>query len=195
MDEKLKEKIIQLAKEAEVYFGEPLSKEEIERMESKLGLTLPKEYKEFLETFGCIERLEVLGSCPKRLKKYRHSSGEELWSALGLTLSLREDYSTFPKNCVAIMYDQHSGYYCVVCGGKDHGKVIYWNPWCDPEQAYPNIPKPEWFEENPDWAQGHLTGKKEDFWVEGLDFWSWLIKTLEENAARIKKEKEMRKGE
>jgi hypothetical protein len=189
MDEKLKEKIIQLAKEMNVQFGEPLSIKEIERIESKLGLHIPKEYKEFLETFGCVEDFEVLGSCPKLLKKYRHSSGEELWSALGHTLYLREEYSTFPKNCIAIKYDGHTGYYCIVCGGKDHGRVIYWDPWCDPEQAYPNIPKPEWFEKHPNWARGHPTGKKEDFWVDALDFWSWLIERFEEYREIMREEK------
>lgn len=196
MDEKLKEKIKQLAKEARVKFGQPLSSKEIQEMENKLQLTLPKEYKEFLEEFGCVETLEILGSAPSSLKRYRLPSGEELWSALGMTLDTR-GYSTFPKNCVVVQDDGGGGYYCVVCGGRDHGKVIYWDSDCDPEQAYPNIPKPEWFERHPNWARGdpekgippHPTGKKEDFWVEALDFWSWLIQQLEERKRKIEAER------
>jgi len=192
MDKQLKEKIQQLAKEAKVKFGKPLTLEEIQETETKLRLKIPQEYRDFLEIFGCMQGvgLEVLGRAPDRFT-VRRPTGEIRGSALGRTLDLREAYPTFPKNCIAIEFDGGEGWYCIVCGGEDHGKVIYWDMWCDPEQAYPNIPKPEWFKKHPNWAKGHITGKKEDFWVEAFDFWSWLIKRLEETKREVE---EKRKG-
>jgi hypothetical protein len=127
--------------------------------------------------------LEILGSVSPFGKGHLRPDGIEQLSALGMTLWLRED-PFFSKNCVVLLDDVGEGYYCLVCSGKDYGKVIYWDKWCDPKEAYPNIPKPEWFEKHPNWSGGHITGKKEDFWVEELDFWIWLIKMLEKDSKR-----------
>jgi len=58
----------------------------------------------------------------------------------------------------------------VVCSGKDNGKVIFWQHDVYPEEVYPN----------------HPLGKP-DFWIEGSDFWSWLVE-------RLKRIKESNKG-
>jgi hypothetical protein len=170
----------------------PLISSEIEAMEEKLGFTFPKEYKEFLEIFGYLDPgwgNEILGKVPPRLKSDPNNpkhlvDGFPKWSVAGQTFYLRKGYSTFPKNCAAISFDGGDGWYCIVCEGKDKGKVIYWDSYCDPKQVYPNIPTPEWFIKHPNWDAIHVTKKKEDFWVEGLDFWSWLLKETKERKRR-----------
>jgi hypothetical protein len=194
MEEKLKQKILALCKAKKVRVGEPLTPKDIERIESKLGFEIPQEYKDFLATFGSLTGfgLEIMGNVPPESKGHILPCGEESLSALGTTLDLRERFLTFPRNCIAIEYDGGDGYYCLVCSGKDYGKVIFWDMWCDPKQAYPNIPTPEWFKKHPNWARGapeknippHLTGKKEDFWVEGFDFWHYVILRLQKCRGR-----------
>lgn len=179
MDKTLREKIENLANVAKVIFCKPLAEEEIQKIESRLQLLLPEEYKEFLKNFGCADGvgLEIMG----RTTREGHilPSGEESMSALGRTLALREDFPKFPRNCIAIEYDGGDGYYCVVCGRNDYGKVVYWDMYLEPEQAYPNEPKPEWYEKHPN-------EPKVDFWVEAPDFWTYLIKRLRETMQKAK---------
>lgn len=201
MDEKIKSQIEELVKSEPLngrWSKKPLTSEQVQAMEEKLGFTFPEEYREFLQVYGWLEPgwgEPVLGKAPAM---DTHPDwvieGFQKWSVAGRTISLRKGYPTFPKNCAAIQFDGGDGWYCIVCEGKDRGKVIYWDSFCDPKQAYPNIPTEEWFEENLDWDRGdsekdipsHPNSKKKDFWAEGLDFWSWLLRLLR----GLKKQKE-----
>lgn len=188
MNNQIKEWLEKAVAERNFKFGNPMSQEEIASMEKKLQVKIPKEYREFLENYGCIRPEEILGSVIPNLKQYKLETGEYLWTAEGWTLDLRRAKDIdgdpswdFPKNCIVINVDGGGGYFCVVCGGKDDGRVILWDSYCDPKQAYPNNPTEEWFKEkeNIDWDLVHVTKKKEDFWVQELDFWRFLFRIFE----------------
>lgn len=196
MDEKIKRQIEELVKSKPLegeWCEKPLTSSEIEVIEERLGFTFPKEYREFLEVFGWLDPgwgEEIIG---KALLDYDIEQ-----SVVTRTLNLREKYSSFPKNCAAINFDGGEDWYCIICDGKDKGRVIFWESLTDPNQVYPNIPSPEWFKKYPDWVEDHITGEKEDFWTRGLDFWSWLMGEIEERRQEkeeiLKKERTEREG-
>jgi len=135
--------------------------QEIEKIEHKLEVSFPNEYKEFLQNFGWISIGEI-------------AEIADLGSNLEETLQLREGYGDkFSKNLVPLHDDGFGNYHCLVCGGKDNGKVIFWQHDVYEGQEYHNIPP----------------GKLEDFWIEASDFWTWLLERLEEKY----KEKEEKK--
>jgi len=139
--------------------GRPMSAKEIQEMEKTLGLKLPQEYKEFLQTFGSlgVVRMEI----------------EDGYSVVKETLSLRENYpDRFPNNLVAVYGDGYGNYYCIVCDGPDYGKVIFWQHDAPLKETYPRYPEGQ-----------------PDFWLEGPDFWTWLLEKLR----RIKKIEEEEK--
>jgi len=128
-------------------------------VESKLGLKFPEDYKQFLKTFGWIYIFELAG----------------INSTLEETLKLRKSYGDeFPNNIIPIDEDGYGNYYCLVCSGKDKGKVIFWQHDLPPEKIYPNIPE----------------GKDKDFWIEASDFWTWLIEQLQADYERSKDKEE-----
>jgi hypothetical protein len=59
--------------------------------------------------------------------------------------------------------DGYGNYYCIVCNGKDNGKVIFWQHDAPSEEVYPRYPEGQ-----------------PDFWIEGPDFWTWLLKKLQQ---------------
>jgi len=130
----------------------------IQEVEKSLGLELPEEYKEFLQKIGWIFGIEYGG----------------LNSAIKMTLQLRENYADkFSKNLIPLHGDGYGNYHCLVCGGKDNGRVIFWQHDVYDGQEYPNIPP----------------GKPEDFWIEAPDFWTWLLERLEEKYKEKEEEK------
>lgn len=143
--------------------------EEIQEMENKLNLRFPKEYKEFLQTFCCLQvyGMDIFGC------------GDGLLSATRETIENQippyPPAGKFPENLVVTSDNGFGDYYCLVCGGIDDGKIIFWQHDVYPEQAYPNYP--------PD--------KGPDFWIEGPDFWTWLLNKLN----MIKKAKEDSEGQ
>ena len=133
-------------------FGKPITLAETHEMESRLNVEFPPELREFLQTFGSlrVKRMEVDG-----------------YTIVQETLDLRENYpDTFPHNLVVVEGDGYGNYYCVVCDGKDYGKVIFWQHDAPLEGIYPKYPE-----------------GKPNFWIEGPDFWTWLLEELQ----RIKK--------
>lgn len=145
--------------------GEPLTTEEIQEIEEKLKVKLPEEYKEFLQTFGS---LSVVG--------LQMIDGH---SVIKETRKLREYYpKTFSYNLIPIEEDGYGNYYCVVCDGKDRGKIIFWQHDVYPDQVYPNYP--------PD--------KDSDFWIESPDFWTWLLERLQLIKKEEKEEKQKEEG-
>ncbi len=168
------QEVRKLAKELDLgYSSSPATHTEIEEMEFQLNVKFPKEYKEFLETFGYLG--EILGA----------KTSDGISWAVKETLSFREGYPgppkksdefpKFPDNVVVVHEDGFGNAYCVVCSGKDQGKVIFWQHDVYSGQEYPNYPE-----------------GKPDFWIEGPDFWTWLLEKLQ----RIKKiEEEEKKKE
>jgi len=145
---KLVEELEELAELPGKPFGKPMSPLEIQEIETKLNLKLPQEYKEFLQTFGSLSviRTEPMG-------------GQEI---IPTTLSLRGNYpDTFSHNLVVVRGDGYGNYHCVVCDGKDYGKVVFWQHDAPLNEVYPNYPE-----------------GKPDFWIEGPDFWTWLLEDL-----------------
>lgn len=152
----IKKQIQLLVKELNGKVGYPTTTAVTDKMESELDLEFPKEYKEFLQTFGWIDATQEIFGGGKNIPK--------ILSAVKETLELRKDYpDTFPKNVVAIHHDGRGNYYCLVCDGKDFGKVIFWQHDVRKNIVYPNNP--------PD--------KESDFWIEGTDFWIWLLETYQ----------------
>lgn len=142
-----------------------LTEEEIQKNEETLGLKYPEQYKEFLRMYGWL----LVGE--------GHLGGKEgVEEALKLQKYHAKD---FPKNLIPLDDNGSGDYYCLVCGGEDHGKVIFWQHDAPDEYTYPNIPDEDWFKQHPDWAKNHINDKKKDFWVEALDFWTWLLNRLE----------------
>ena len=165
-----REQIRQLVKELNGRLGHPATLAEIDEMESELNLEFPKEYKEFLQTFGWIDATQEIFGGGKGIPK--------ILSAVKETLELRKDYpDTFPKNVVAIHHDGRGNYYCLVCDGKDVGKVIFWQHNLDISQVYPNYPP----------------GENNDFWIEGPDLWTWLISTFRETKEAFEEYEEWEK--
>jgi len=152
----IKTQIQQLVKELGGKFGNPTTSVEIQEMELKLNLKFPKEYKEFLQTFGWINAAQEIFGGGKDIPRWL--------SAIQETLELREMHQdAFPMNCVAVHADGFGNYYCIVCDGKDVGKVIFWQHDVDIREIYPNTPPDE----------------ENDFWIEGPDFWTWLLEMLQ----------------
>lgn len=60
---KIKSQIQHLVKNIKGEFGIPMHKKEIKEWEIKLGVTLPSEYKDFLQSFGYLfaSGIEILG--------------------------------------------------------------------------------------------------------------------------------------
>lgn len=143
-------------------FGEPLDSRQIKEMESKLGFSFPEEFKEFLKTFGSfsVMRMECI-------------EGE---AAVKETLDFRRNLpERFPDSLLIIEEDGYGNAYCLVCKGKDYGKVVFWQHDAPLEETYPKHPK-----------------GRPDFWLEGPNFWTWLLDKLQ----RIKKiEDEEKEGE
>jgi len=163
------QKIHKLVKELNLGFGSPAGSGEIERMESELNIKFPKEYKEFLETFGFLGTIlgvecEDISAVKEtlRYRKRRFLDGKQ---------------KPFAKNLVVVEEDGLGNCYCVVCNEVDEGKVIFWQHDVYPEDLYPN----------------HPLGKP-DFWIEGPDFWSWLLRKLQDTK-NIKDEEDNTKKE
>ena len=159
------QKIKELVERLEMWHDQGLSESQIKKQEESLGVSFPEQYKEFLRMYGWI----LIGE-------------GFLGTNLGIkeTHNLRENFpQTFPKNLIPIDDYGNGDYTCLVCGGKDHGKVILWRHDVPEYFVYPNIPDEDWFRNHPDWAKNHINGKKEDFWVEAPDFWTWLLNRLE----------------
>jgi len=153
MDTKLQ--IQQLVKELSGRFGTPTTLVEIQEMEVELNLEFPKEYKEFLQTFGWIDSVQEIFGGGRNIPKE--------FSIVEETLSLRSDYpDTFPRNVIAVYHDGRGNYDCIVCSGQDTGKVIFWQHDVNPDERYPKHPE-----------------GKPDFWLEGPDFWTWLLEMLQ----------------
>jgi len=160
----IKQRIQQLIKELGLRHCSSVAPAEVQEMEIKLGLEFPKGYKEFLLAYGCLEDIEILGGGKEIPYSYL--------STVEATLELREMHSEeFPKNCVAVKADGYGNFYCVVCGGKDNGKVIFWQHDLPPEKTYPNNPRPE----------------DSDFWIEGQNFWEWLFSELQKRKELVEK--------
>jgi len=146
-------KIKELIKELELDFGPPATQKEISEMEKTLSLEFPQEYKEFLRIFGSLD--DILG---------KETAGD---SAVKATLSQKNwEHIKFPENLVVVHEDGYGNSYCVVCKGEDYGKVVFWQHDAPSNEVYPNYPE-----------------GKPDFWIEGPDFWTWLLEKLQ----RIKK--------
>jgi len=142
---KIKELVVRL----QLAHDEPLSKQEIQKNEEALGVKYPEQYKEFLRIYGWLSLGED------------HLGGKE---GVKEALRLQENHPKgFPKNLIPIDDNGSGDYYCLVCGGEDHGKVIFWQHDAPSEETYPNTPQ----------------GKSKDFWVEAPDFWTWLLNRLE----------------
>lgn len=126
-----------------------LTEKEIKKNEEILGVEYPEQYKEFLRMYGWL----LVGE--------RHLGGKE---GVEEALELRKYHpESFSKNLIPLDDIGNGDYDCLVCGGKDHGKVVFWQHDAPNEEVYPNIP----------------SGKSKDFWVEASDFWTWLVDRLE----------------
>lgn len=151
---KIKKEIELLINEIGGQFGNPMNNTEIQDLENKLGVKLPQEYKEFLQVFGYLDFFgtQILGS----------KKGNVEYTALNITLDQRKYYEDkFPHNLVVIKEDGFGNCYCLVCRGKDFGKVIFWQHDAPEDEVYPGYPK-----------------NKPNFWVEGTDFLTWLLEKL-----------------
>jgi len=180
MNQEIKQKMDAWTRELNLDFGEPMTENEIREMEKKLDLEVPEEYKEFLLNYGCIPSLDILGSVIPGDRDALLSSGEYLWSSLGITLrERRSEYTKIPHDLIVIRFPGNGILDCIVGKGERFGQVVYWDPYCDPEQAYPNTPNEEWFQKNPDWFNKHINGKKEDFWLAGYNFWDYLFREFQ----------------
>ncbi len=189
MNQEIKQKMDAWTKELNLDFGKPMTEDGIQEIEKKLDLKVPPEYREFLLNYGCIPSMDLLGSVIPEDSDTLLDSGEYLWSALGMTLKRREGLG-LPDDLIVVHLDGMGGYDCVVGQGERFGQVVYWDSYCDPNQAYPNIPTEEWFQNHPNWTITHINSKKEDFWLEGYNFWDYLFRKFQEIKDANKKEKE-----
>ncbi len=128
---------------------EPLSKQEIQKNEEALGVKYPEQYKEFLRIYGWLS-----------VGEGQLGGKEGVKEALDLQKYHPE---RFPKNLIPLNDIGNGDYHCLVCGGEDHGKVIFWQHDAPSEETYPNTPQE----------------KSKDFWLEASDFWTWLLKRME----------------
>lgn len=160
------DKIDKIVKESDIGFLPPKnSAEKIKSLEENLGVELPQEYADFLGKYGWLDIGEGLLSADVALKE---------------AFKLQKYYpQTFPQNLIPLDENGSGDYACLVCGGVDHGKVVFWRHDVPDYFVYPNIPDEDWFKQHPDWAKNHINGKKEDFWLEAPDFWTWLLNRLE----------------
>lgn len=142
-------KIKELVERLKIWHNQGLSENQIKEQEKSLGVSFPEQYKEFLRMYGWI----LLGE-------------GFLGTNLGIkeTLELRKYFpQKFPRNLISLDNNGSGDYYCLVCGGKDHGKVIFWQHDAPEKYVYPNVP-PE---------------KNQNFWIATPDFWTWLLDRLE----------------
>lgn len=145
--------IWELIKERKIDFGNPVNFEQINAWEFKLGIRLPLAYKQFLHLFGHLEIFPtpILGD------------GNGDFSFLLVTLYLRKMYpNKFLKELVAIKSDGGGNYYCINCGRKSYGEIIFWQHDVSPVEIYPN----------------HPSNENSDFWMEAPNFWTWLLEFL-----------------
>lgn len=181
--EKIK-KIKELVERLKLAHDEPLSEEEIRKNEKILKVKYPEQYKEFLRMYGWL----LLGE---------GFLGGNIQETHDLRENLPDD--KFPKHIIPIDDNGSGDYWCLVCGGKDHGKVIAWFHDFPEEYLYPNVPDEEWLQNHPEWIKenindkkedlkdffypnvpkGNIQDKKEDFWTIAPDFWTWLLNRLE----------------
>ena len=189
MDQGTKQKLDAWTEEMNLDFGEPMTEDGIREMEKKLDLKVPPAYREFLLSYGCIPSLDILGSVLPEDSDVLLGSGEYPRSALGMTLKERNsEYAKLPRDLIVVRVEGNGILDCVVGEGERFGQVVYWDCFRAPTQAYPNIPKEEWFSKNLGWEKEHINGKKKDFWLAGYDFWDYLFRIFQ-------KKKELNKGE
>lgn len=150
-----KERVEQLVEKLCPSKGKGATKEEIKEMEGKLNVSFPREYREFLEMYGWLEPPQAFGG--------GKGVGSED-SVVDQTQELRDLYPAtyFARNLAAVYQVGDGNFECIVCDGKDRGKVIFWQHDVSDDEVYPNDPS---------------------FWVEGENFWGWLRKKLE--ASRV----------
>jgi SMI1 / KNR4 family (SUKH-1) len=111
-----------------------ITEDDIKEFEIMIGETLPKDYAEFLQDYGCYG-LEGSIWFPF-LEPYPHGDGELIDVFFGLNTSEEDDYSLIeyfknyegrmPKNMLPIASDPGASKICLSLSGDDRGAVYYW---------------------------------------------------------------------
>ncbi len=137
-----------------------MTPEEIQEVEDELSVTLPLEYKEFLQIYGSLIIGPDIVYGKDRGKTPPFEEGE--FSVLKNTLKLRAKYpKRFPENFVPILEEPDCGAVCLICGGENHGKLVLWGYHAD----Y-NSPELDCASEGPDfwtWLRDELISLKKDY--------------------------------
>ena len=169
----IKEQIPQLIKEVErlwkqltgldvpeAFIRNPMTTEEVQKVESELNVILPQEYKEFLQSYGSffIPGGEIVYG-KNRGKTSPFEEGD--FSVVENTVKLREKFPELPKNFIPILDEPDCGAVCLICGGPNHGKLVLWVYY----RAYKD-PEFECQKEGPDfwtWFYNELLSSKKEF--------------------------------
>lgn len=152
------DKIKELAKKYH-YIVLPETEEEVSRAEEELELKFPESFREFLIQIGYV-------SCyGPEWEHFRLGTKElrEAFTDLSPDLNVYPDEILFAYNLVAFLGDATGNYYCIVCDGKDIGKVIFWDhEYAMSKETYPHVPE----------------GEPDDYWIRGNDILDWMLEEL-----------------
>lgn len=110
----------------------PLGQAELSKLEREFGITLPGDYREFLLEVGGVF-FRGTNVVPLEVRK-DFGNVEHVTTLFGSDReqdSLQENIETYvgriPKNLIPIGDDPYGNLHCVGVGGKENGKIYFWN--------------------------------------------------------------------
>lgn len=137
----MKKIIEQLAKKANIQLSKPANERLILKVEQKLGVTLPEDYKEFLNFSNGLSATDVVEPTFLPIEEIDYLKNIETYTIEGFSIEGIEDIGKQLEQSILIAGKDEEQYFLLIPPNQDYKKWKYWKfaAWIPGEHEFNNL--------------------------------------------------------